>query len=510
MTTQSAIWYPSLGDYVEWSQDESFLSNFRNSPDKQAIAIRSAIRDQTDALSDMARNTIASNEQITLSIQNGFETLYSMNKTGFQNVSSAIESLHSDMNYHLGVLTQQIEIQNDSLNDIISILSSPFKTKVRELYEQGCSLIQQGLLSKAEQYLLDSISQKGGDVFFPSYYRLGRLYLYGNGHDVNLTNPSKATDYLLKAHEYAEGIYRVNNDFEHVLVDCKYFLSVSYYCQLKSRKSKRNEELLDNAITYCEEAVELNPSLSQGYYHLAKYASYEDRVEDMLSYLKEAFKIDRKYYLRVYSDGIFKKHINFIDKYIQQEILDQKKIAESQLGLMKSYLLKIAHRNVSDSSIIYVKIPEPNVSGSPFFYSTEYLGLKNLVESAERDFKTQTYFGFLDCILKLDGLFNKLGDLLKRTGIAVEAQKEEEREKEANRIIDIRYYVLGNSIAGLAIGGGVGICVGGFQWWDSWRLDMPNTHVGTFFYLIPQTGLEYGLVVGLLGFAYGFFTRKRN
>lgn len=162
-------WYPGALTYAEWSQAESFFSDFRDIIVKNSTRISNLIKEQTDSISSQTKTIVATNEQIIQSLEDGFNRLASISQKGFQNVTSAIEAMHSDMNYNLGILIQRIEHQNDLLLNILSLIQAPFEVRVREFYSKGCMLINQGNLNKAISYFETSIELETGDIFFPSF-----------------------------------------------------------------------------------------------------------------------------------------------------------------------------------------------------------------------------------------------------------------------------------------------------------------------------------------------------
>lgn len=383
-----STWYPSAMTYSQWCQAESFLSDIKGSFDKQSNQIRNSIHDQTRIISDQTKTIIATNEQMVLALEDGFNRLSDINEIGFSQVTSAIEAMHSDLNYNLGILIQRVEYQSSLLNSIIHTLQTPFETQVREFYSKGCLLIQQGILEMAVDYFNRSLSLPTGDIFFPSYYQLGRLYLTGKEETINIIDPKKATEYLLNANKFGTGILRTNEAFKPILADCKFFISQSYYFQLSGTRSAYENETLNNAIKYCDEAVLLNPRLSQGFYHLAKYYSYNNNVDKLLLNLEKAIAIDRDYSFKFELDKVFEKNKSHIVNLLERLKDSKRKSVEPKLSQAKNYIAQLEQKNISQSSSLH----------------GEFQKLKSIVQFAENDFRTQTYFGFIDCQTKLDSV----------------------------------------------------------------------------------------------------------
>lgn len=376
-----ATWYPGAMNYQQWCQANSFVNDFKSQSNK----IENSIQEQTRVVSDQTRSIVASNAQLNSAIQDGFNRLCDINIEGFNQVTSAVEAMHSDLNYNFGILIQLIEYQNSLLNNILHTLQAPFETQVREFYNKGCLLTQQGLLDKAVDYFNRSLSLPTGDIFFPSFYQLGRLYLTGKEETVNLIDLKKANEYLLIANKFGTGILRTNEDFKPVLADCKFFISQSYYFQLGE---KNDSDILSNAIKFCKEAVSLNPKLSQGYYHLAKYYSYKNDVEKLLQNLEIAIEIDRDYSWKYEEDGVFEKNKRHIMDFLAQLRVSKKMEVLPKLQKAKNYITQLENNNISHSTALFA----------------EFNSLKEFVQLAEKDYQTKTYFGFDDCENKLNML----------------------------------------------------------------------------------------------------------
>ena len=392
------VWIPGEKGYKEHLDRLTFSNDEIAVIKEQTNQLKNSLHQQTSELSSQTKKIIATNEQLILSVNEGFNRIAEINERGFRQVTSAIESMHSDMNYLLGVIIQRLEYQIALLKEILTTLQEPFETMVKEYYRKGCLFIQQGFLQGAIDCFKESISLKMGEYFFPSHYQLGRIYLSGIEGSKNLVNTKTANEYLLKANEFGNRILKTDPSFKPVLADCKFLLSQSYYYQLSGLSNTSELEFVNNAIKFCEEAVVLNPNLSQGYYHLTKYYAYrigkepshrtDDEIEKMLIYFFKAVEIDRNYLRTIIPDDII-----FYDRVLEpvkEDILKliirltdiKKKNAESQLKIAHNYIQLLDKKNTSHLSK----------------YASEYNQLKDIVLSSENNFNTRTYFGYDDCI----------------------------------------------------------------------------------------------------------------
>jgi tetratricopeptide (TPR) repeat protein len=377
-----ATWYPGTMTYWQWCQANSFLNDFKS----QSNQIRNSIHEQTSVISDQTKTIVASREQLVLALENGFNRLSEINERGFDQVTSSVEAMHSDLNYNLGILIQRVEYQNRLLNSILYTLQTPFETQIIELYNNGCKFIRQENLDAAIECFKESISQKMGKYFFPSYYQLGRLYISGKVENKNVIDPKIAMGYLIKANELGNGIIKDDNSFKPILSDCKFFLSQSFYFQLTGKNDPNEIELLNNAIKYSEEAVSINPNLSQAYYHLAKYYSYKNNVEKLLLNLGKAIAIYRDYSFKYEEDKVFEKCKVHIIAFLAKLKELKRKSVEPELQKAKSYISSLESKGISQFQTL----------------NSEFKLIKENVRLADLDFQTETYFGFDDCQIKLD------------------------------------------------------------------------------------------------------------
>lgn len=399
----SPVWYPGETGYKEHLDRYYLTSDIISTIKEQSHHINKSIVDQSNQNLESSTKIIASNEQIAASINEGFNRISYINERGFSRVSSAIEDLNSDMILLLGTIIQKLEYQNKLLTGILTALQEPFETKVKEYYNKGCLFIQQGFLEGAIDCFKESISLKMGEYFFPSYYQLGRVYLSGVSEGINFTDPKTATKYLLKANEFGNRIFKADSSFRPVLADCKFYLSQSYYFQISGVKNSNELDLLNNAINYCKEAIDINPNVSQSWYHMAKYKSYRighfpniysnsDEIEDTLIYFLRAVEKDRNY-LRALKpedflyDKAFKPLEPEILKLINKLTAIKKKDATILISKANNYINLLEEKNIKNSKLY-----------------DDFRKLKGVVLSAQKDFGVNTYFGFDDCIIKLNQL----------------------------------------------------------------------------------------------------------
>lgn len=415
------VWVPGERGYKEhmdryiFSYDnisaiKSQTNQLKASLNQQTSDIRENIIGSSEQLASsidegfnrLSSNIVASNNQLISSIGEGFDQLSFVSERGFNQVTSAIENLNSDFNYFSGVIIQKLEYQNILLNGILRTLQEPFETQVKEYYRKGCLFVQQEFLKGAIDCFKESISLKMGEYFFPSHFQLGLIYLSGVSEGVSYVDANMANNYLFKANEIGNREVKTNTSFKKTLADCKFFLSQSYYSKLSRNKNSNELDLLNNAIRYCKEATDLNPNLTHGWYHLAKYKSFrigqfeqysnnEEKEESLICFLK-AVEMDRNYLRAIMPNDVF--YDNAL-KPLKEEILNLIVRLTEIKRKEASFELTKAQNNIK-------LLEEKNINNSK--YQNEFNQLKKIAISSEKDFETNTYFGFDDCLIKIHSL----------------------------------------------------------------------------------------------------------
>ncbi|MFN8301483.1 MAG: hypothetical protein U0U46_03255 [Saprospiraceae bacterium] len=401
------IWIPGEKGYKE-HLDRVFIGRDQVAAVKEQTSdLKKSFQQQTAAYTDQTQKLIASNVQIISVLDRGFSRLAEINEMGFSQVTNAIKDLHSDLLFCSASVIQELEFHSELLIDIIGTLKTPERTKVIELYNEGCLQAKGGLLNYAIGYLKESITNKTGHTFFPAHYKLGLLYLMGEGDCIDIINPQEANNYLLKANELGTALWKIDNSFASMLATCKLFLSQSYYYQLKGTNSSHDSDLLKNAIQYCEESISLNPNLSQGFYHLAKYYAYgiskfnnfQDKKteEKIVLNFRRAVEQDRNYLFSVdsrnliYYDKAFENKKKILQNLIVRLTNEKRDSAKYKLDKVKNIIERLKIKNISQYEEFLI----------------EFNKLFKLFQKAEEDFRTETYFGFddsLNTLIKLENL----------------------------------------------------------------------------------------------------------
>ena len=306
--------YGSGVPYGQYLQENAYVTDITGQIKKSGEATRNQISAQT-------REVVASNERLSQEFGAGFDAVKGTLDFGFNrvenalgNVEASIENLNSDFNYNMGLVLEQLQIQNQltfgilkRLDAIHKTLENPELTKAREFYNRGCERLSKGLLDKALEALLKSEEINDTD-FFTQFY-IGKLYLYGVNEDDNVVNTEKAEQYLRSAIRYGKAEISALPEFKRWVGEALLHTSIACYVQANDQrineKTAKAKEFISEALKLAQQACEIYPSLSESQYHLAKYAALLGDEEVSVKSLEKAINADVNYCLKIEFDRDF-------------------------------------------------------------------------------------------------------------------------------------------------------------------------------------------------------------
>jgi tetratricopeptide (TPR) repeat protein len=312
----ASYYYGSGLTWAGYLQADSFVRDVTGQIKKSGEATRHEISAQT-------REVVASNERLTQEFGRGFDAVNGTLEMGFDRLESAlgdveasIESLHSDFNYNMGLVLDQLQIQNqltfgilERLDAIHKTLEHPELTKAREFYNRGCDRLSKGLLDKALEAFLNAEETNDTDFFIQ--FQIGKLYLYGIDEDDNVINLPKAEEHLRDAARYGKAEIAVMPEFKRWTGEALLHTSITCYAQANDRRvngdSAGAKEFISKAFQLAQQACEIYPSLSESHYHLAKYAALLGDVEISVQSLEKAVTSDVNYCFKSEFDRDFDK-----------------------------------------------------------------------------------------------------------------------------------------------------------------------------------------------------------
>jgi len=400
-----SIWYPSSGiSYQQYLQANSFAKDITGQVKISSSDIEAKVSEQTKEL-------VASNQQLATIFGESFSSLNDSLEWGFDRISSAledvsyeIESLHSDFNYNMALLIDEVRINNKLFTDLINkldiihkTLESPTLTQAREFYNIGCERLSKGLLDKALQAFLES--EKKNDTDFFTQYHIGKLYLYGVDEDDNVINLEEAKKHLLEAARYAKAEISIDSNFSKFAAEALLHASISLYAMLGENKVKDDGAkinlLLIEAKKLISEAIKMYKDIPESFYHLAKYASLLNDPELSIQNLESAIVYDRNYAVKVDIDHAFDPIRPYVHKLLFQ-LKESKKIE--------------CYEKIREVLEMYKEAanwhPEKRET-----LSEQFSKCTTEIKQAKNYYDTKTYFGFLDSISLLIPLMVSLSEL---------------------------------------------------------------------------------------------------
>lgn len=341
-----------------------------------------------EAIGSQTREVVANNTQLAESLINSSREISERIGSGLAGVEFAIDALHADFSYGIGICIQRLGQANTALwsllekmDAILKTLDSPTMTKAREFYRLGCDQATKGLYDKALELLLKSESEYDADFF--TQYRLGYLYLFGVSDDCNVVDLKRAKDHMLSAHRYARAENQKDGDFSRLAAESLLYASIATYAQVGDDSSpEATATLLTEAKSLALQAAAISPELSQAWFHAAKYSSLLSQQDDCVDNLSRAIMLDKRYALEVHEDKAFEPAIQQIDSFMIQAREDAKEQAEA------------AHARV---------LPVLNdltewMSDPASKYEEQFAGMQSAFDKIEGELDSGTYFGYREVV----------------------------------------------------------------------------------------------------------------
>lgn len=416
-----SIWHPRSGiTYMEYLQANSFVGDITRQ-------VKSSGKHLETTVSDLTKEIVASNQQLTEEFRDGYDSINSTLEWGFnkiedavKDVNSSILSLRADFNYSMGLLLEQAHIQNSllasligKLDEIHKTIESPTLTQAREFYNIGCERLSKGLLDKALEAFVKAEKNNDTDVF--TQFHLGKLYLYGVDEDDNVLDLQKAREHLLLAARYAKAEMAADPTFSQIAAEALLHASISIYALLGEEGVRDNAaaktELLKSARLLACDSVKLCPMLTESLYHAAKYSSLLNDREIAISYLDAAISASRDYAVKVDIDRAFDPVRSEIFALISKK-LGEKKIESQQKYERVIILLKgLSEWHLEESQLLSPMLATCNEE----------------LSRAKGHMSSQTYFGYLDAVALLERAIDRSEQL--------QSQRIDELRRPTNQIL---------------------------------------------------------------------------
>jgi len=383
MPIYEEIFYLGTGRYVDFMRS-SLRRNLITRTDRLTYA----------EISAQTQEIVAGNDELARTFGEGFDATNRTLEWGFSNIadrlseiSSAIEDLRANFNYNIGLVIEQMQIQNKLITEVIGkldaihkTLESPLLTQAREFYRIGAERLQRGLLDKTLEAFLKAEEKNDTDFF--TEFQLGKLYLYGIDEDDNIIDLQKAKEHLRFAIRYGKGELKVLPDFNRWVGEACFHASVACYVSVNEPEIKENptevKRLLGEAYNLAKESCEIYPQISEAYYHYAKFSALLGDAENTVSNLEKAILMDRRYCIKAEIDKDFDvvrpKVIELYEKLRKDSEIKARELLDQAKGhLSKVYIYSEEGKKVKEEA-------------------------EKLIHDAEILIKKNTYFSNLDAI----------------------------------------------------------------------------------------------------------------
>jgi len=413
----ASYYYGSGLTWAGYLQADSFVRDVTGQIKKSGEATRHEISAQT-------REVVASNERLSQEFGHGFDAVNGTLEIGFDRLESAlgdveasIDSLHSDFNYNMGLVLDQLQIQNqltfgilERLDAIHKTLEHPELTKAREFYNRGCDRLSKGLLDKALEAFLKAEEKNDTDFFIQ--FQIGKLYLYGVDEDDNVIDLPKAEKHLRDATRYGKAEIAVMPEFKRWAGEVLLHTSIACYAQANDQQvngdSAGVKEFISKAFQLAQQACEIYPSLSESQYHLAKYAALLGDVETSVHCLEKAIKTDVRYCLKVDMDRDFDSiRPQVFDLFERMRIRNSenamKKLYKSTQKYINDKVIIVEIYKINKNNKIYKKDEKNQEKIESILSSIKEKNLNKLADSWEA----------LKLLDSVDSFYNKLGNKIK-------------------------------------------------------------------------------------------------
>lgn len=261
-------------------QTQAVVSKQEETAEQFVSAQLNAVGTKTEVLKHGFGSLVANQEEMIDAIAFVFADI----AYGLDRVSQGIENLRSDFNWAMSAVLWKLEMQQETLKNILSTLQAPLDTQAKELRKRAEYAYQQGWYDEALNDFLASEQKNYQD--FAIHQSIGNIYLYHR----NPSDLEKAREYYLKAGKYATP----NSSYYAALG----FMHAGLVCYLQKDD--------DAAIKYAQKAININPQLIEAYYNHAKFAATANLPKIALPSLETAIRDDWKYAVKARADQDFK------------------------------------------------------------------------------------------------------------------------------------------------------------------------------------------------------------
>lgn len=377
-----SVYYRDSGlTWRQYLQADSFVQDITGEIKRGGEGIRTEISDQTKSI-------VASSDALSREFGEGFDQVNSTLEWGFEKVAGEISELRAEFSYGMGLILEQLRIQQKTLDDILNRLDAihetlehPLLTEARELSELGMERMQRGLLEEGLEALLESVEKNKTD--FLVQLQIGKLYLYGQNETDSVIDLPKSEEHLRLAARYAKSEIQELPDATKYCGEALLHEAISCYAQANEKwledDADAARDFTKKALELAENATEVYPELAEAFYNHAKFAALLDDGETAKTSLKKAIQADRNYCIKADADKDFNGVRGYIRNLFESLRQQAKQEAEEALEPAKNLL----------EDYVYLS-PEAKEAEAE---------IRKLLEQAESLYQNKnTYFDYLDTL----------------------------------------------------------------------------------------------------------------
>lgn len=287
-------------------------------PWKQQLNAAVIGRHTADALAprinEQTRAIVASNNALSREFGDGFNALENTLVWEFGNIADSIEQLRAEFSYGVSLLVAELQVQNETLNNILDeldhihrTLRTPVQTRAQEHFRNGYQMLGRKLIKEALDHLNRGIDEY--DVDFLAQYHLGLLYLYGQDDDGNVIDLTAAEQHFRLSARYSRTEIGELDEARRYCGEALFHASVASYAQAGElrRAGNTNEGYvkLQDAIDLAKDSVGVYEELAEAWYHLSKYHALVGDAGLVAQALREAVHRDYRYLIKASLDEDF-------------------------------------------------------------------------------------------------------------------------------------------------------------------------------------------------------------
>lgn len=297
-----------------------------------------------------------STQNICGTLQEGFENLYEVNSSGFNQVSENLETLNATlssgiiglgykldsientMRWGFSKLIEQVKISNQKLENVIKLLNIPDIQKERKYYiEQGLNFLVKGksspvFIEKAIKNFQKAIDIEDTDYF--TFSQLGFIHLFFK----EFLDVEKSRDYLNKAILFGEAdinfktaslgnhssSFKYNYNPSTITSNSLMYLGQIYY----------REQNFEKAYELAKKGYDINSNNLRVGFDLVKYSICTNRNQLGINLLEEIIEKNRYISLKVVLDNDLVKNKS-IREYLNNKSKLTHKLASENLQKIK-------------------------------------------------------------------------------------------------------------------------------------------------------------------------------